>query len=130
MQFPHHLAPWGNIGIVCDFTLSADSKHIVSTVVKLQDVFAIQYKYRDFREFFTDGTSTSSYVGCAVYFSIFTHVERISINDPIFAAGFYAVFIAIEYNNVHQILKTVVYFVVVVVVAVLKCIWQVQCRGR
>lgn len=108
---PYHfeVAPWVHSEIVCAWTLTKHSKNNDQPTIIFQEFHELQEKYSDFVEFYTDGTNTLSYVGCAVISDTYTAVHRISPNAFLFTAELYGVLATVKHIQRHRILKLILF---------------------
>lgn len=62
----YRVVPWDLVPISYDWSLSRYSKKVVPPFVLLREFAELGQKYSDYLHFYTDGSKTSTCVGCAV----------------------------------------------------------------
>lgn len=109
LKHKEKVAPWDEVPIFCDWSLTKYNKRAISPQALQQEFQSLQDTYRDYTEFYTDGSKSSSFVGCAVYSGAFTKALRMDSMASIFSAEIYGVSLAIEHIMSNNILKAILF---------------------
>lgn len=106
---PERLAPWLDFSQFTDFALTHSKKKETPRELIFQEFLAVQEKYNQYFEYYTDGSKTQEHTGSAVVSKHSESCIRLPQFVSVFTAKVYALFIAIQeiLSSNHQ--KAVIY---------------------
>ena len=103
------VAPWDEVPVSCDWSLTKYNKRAISPQALQQEFFSLREIYKDYTEFYTDGSKSWSFVGCAVYSAAFTKALQIDSVASIFTAELYGILLAVEHIIDKNIMKAILF---------------------
>ncbi|WP_316399482.1 reverse transcriptase domain-containing protein [Bradyrhizobium sp. 33ap4] len=109
MQVGADPAPWELVKPVCDFSLRQWDKRSTPHLVLQQEFEALRESFGQHQAFYTDGTKSSSGVGCAVITNTRSIKVRLPDSASVFTAELYAIKHAVHYINIKRITSPVIY---------------------
>lgn len=106
---PPRLPPWFDLSQLCEFSLSRFNKKSTPPEHIIQEFYTLQHEYRDYEEFYTDGSKTEDHVGIGIV----TTKSAISVKVPrsfsIFSAEAYALSEAVRKIIAEKYKKAIIY---------------------
>ena len=93
---PARLAPWHDFSKYLDFSLTHIKKQHTPREHILQEFRTLQETYQTYKEFYTDGSKTSAYVGSSVVGGIHEQVARLPQFVSVYTAECYALLMAVR----------------------------------
>lgn len=106
---PPRLPPWFDLAQLCDLSLSHLNKRHTPSEHLIQEFRALQDKYRDYAEYYTDGSKTENHVGIGIV----TAESALSVRVPqcisIFTAEVYGLYEAVRKIIAGKYKKAIIY---------------------
>ena len=109
MNRKDRVAPWDEVPVYCDWSLAKYNKRVISSQVIQQEFLSLQETYKEYTEFYTDGSKSSTFVGCAVYSRSSTRAVRIDRVASIFTAELYGILLALEHIVDNSVMKAILF---------------------